>query len=95
MVSNDRFNKIRNFIVKFSVAPDYILCSKKMEGALIPEIVKAWQIFYTNDPLQSDSYCHIVNNRHFQRVQKLIDHAKVVHGGQVDSGQNYISPTIM
>lgn len=77
------------------VAPDYILCSKKMEGALIPEIVKAWQTFYTNDPLQSDSYCHIVNARHFQRVQKLIDHSKVVHGGQVDPAHNYISPTIM
>ena len=77
------------------LAPDYILCSKKMENALVPEIVKAWQLFYTNNPSSSDSYCHIVNDRHFQRVKKLIDPSKVVHGGETDEKTNYISPTIM
>jgi acyl-CoA reductase-like NAD-dependent aldehyde dehydrogenase len=66
-----------------------------MENRLIPEIVRAWQTFYTNDAINSDSYCHIVNERHFQRVKNLIDTSKVVYGGQTDVRQNYISPTIM
>ncbi|CAF3374847.1 unnamed protein product [Rotaria sp. Silwood2] len=77
------------------LAPDYILCSKTTENRLIPEITKAWQQFYTSNPLNSESYCHIINNRHFERVKKLINQDKVVHGGQIDSNENYISPTIM
>ena len=79
----------------FSLAPDYILCSKTTENRLVPEIVKAWQLFYTDNPINSDSYCHIVNQRHFERVQKLIDADKVVHGGQTEARSNYIAPTIM
>jgi aldehyde dehydrogenase (NAD+) len=66
-----------------------------MENRLVPEIVKAWKLFYTDNPFTSDSYCHIVNNRHFERVKKLIDPTKVVHGGQTDAQHNYIAPTIM
>jgi aldehyde dehydrogenase (NAD+) len=79
----------------FSLAPDYILCSKTTENRLVPEIVKAWKSFYTDDALNSDSYCHIVNQKHFERVKKLIDTSKVVYGGNTNSDQNYISPTIM
>ena len=77
------------------MAPDYILCSKATEARLVPGIIKAWREFYTDNPLNSDSYCHIVNNRHFERVKRLIDPAKVVFGGQTDSTSNYISPTIL
>ena len=79
----------------FSIAPDYILCSKQMERRLVPEIAKAWRSFFTENPLQSDSFCHIVNQRHFQRVERLIDPSKVVVGGETDASQNYIAPTIM
>ncbi|CAF3713581.1 unnamed protein product, partial [Rotaria sordida] len=65
------------------------------ENRLIPEIVKAWRQFYTDNPLNSESYCHIINNRHFERITKLINQDKVVYGGQIDSNENYISPTIM
>ncbi|CAF5046937.1 unnamed protein product, partial [Rotaria sp. Silwood1] len=77
------------------LAPDYVLCSKITENRLIPEIVKAWRQFYTDNPLNSESYCHIINNRHFERVKKLINKDKVIYGGQIDSNENYISPTIM
>jgi aldehyde dehydrogenase (NAD+) len=79
----------------FSLAPDYILCSKATETRLVPEIIKAWQLFYTDNALDSDSYCHIINERHFERVKNLIDTTKVAYGGQTDAKQNYISPTIM
>ena len=79
----------------FSLAPDYLLCSKDTESRLVPEIIRAWQTFYTDNPVNSDSYCHIVNRRHFERLTKLIDTSKVVHGGEADADQNYISPTIM
>ena len=79
----------------FSLAPDYLLCSKAIESRLIPEIIRAWRTFYTDNPVNSDSYCHIINGRHFERLKKLIDTSKVVYGGEADANQNYISPTIM
>jgi aldehyde dehydrogenase (NAD+) len=79
----------------FSLAPDYILCSKPTEDRLVPEIVKAWKKFYTDNPHNSESYCHIVNSRHFERVKKLINKDKVVHGGETNAKENYIAPTIM
>ena len=79
----------------FSLAPDYVLCSKNTENRLVPEIIKAWRNFYTDNPLASESYCHMVNNRHFERVKKLINTDKLVHGGQTDANENYIAPTIM
>jgi len=77
------------------LAPDYILCSKTTETRLVPAIIKAWRNFYTENPLNSESYCHIVNSRHFERVKKLINKDKVVHGGETDANENYIAPTIM
>ncbi|CAF5192552.1 unnamed protein product, partial [Rotaria magnacalcarata] len=78
-----------------TLSPDYILCSKTTENRIVPEIIKAWRQFYTDTPLNSESYCHIINNRHFERVKKLINQNKVVHGGETDSENNYIAPTIM
>ena len=77
------------------MAPDYILCSKETERQLIPAIIRAWQEFYTDNPLNSDSYCHIVNRRHFERILNLLDQTKIVYGGETNAEENYISPTIM
>lgn len=91
IIENDLFA----ILTIFSLAPDYILCSKRMESRLIPEIIQSWRSFYTDNPLTSESYCHIVNERHFDRVRRLIDPSKVVHGGETNATHNYISPTIM
>lgn len=87
--------RTKNSLISHSLAPDYVLCSKATEARLISGIIQAWRNFYTDDPLKSDSYCHIVNNRHFERVKKLIDSDKVIHGGTTNAEQNYIAPTIM
>jgi aldehyde dehydrogenase (NAD+) len=46
-------------------------------------------------PLNSESYVRIINQRHVQRLQKLIDPAKVFVGGEVIESENYIAPTIL
>ncbi|UJR14886.1 hypothetical protein I4U23_001870 [Adineta vaga] len=35
------------------LAPDYVLCSKVTENRLIPEIVKAWRSFFTDNAMSS------------------------------------------
>ena len=78
-----------------SLAPDYVLCSKTTENRLVSETVKACEQFYAGNLMNSESYCRIINNRHFKRVRKLINQDKIVHGGQMDFKENYIAPAIM
>lgn len=54
------------------VAPDYVLCSKEIECELITacrNIIKKW---YGTDLKNSHGLGRIINERHFQRILKLI-----------------------
>ena len=82
------------------VAPDYILVHSKVKQALIAAIQKCIHKFYGADAMQSPDYTHIVNARHFQRLQHLLDNAtekgaKIVAGGQAIAAENVIAPTIL
>ena len=55
---------------------------------------------YSDDPATSDSYCRIVNQRHFQRLQDLLEASPKREerlGGltHCNKEQNYIPPTIV
>ena len=45
----------------------------------------------------SKSFARVVNNRHFDRLQKLLDgtEGEVVVGGETNAATKYISPTIV
>jgi aldehyde dehydrogenase (NAD+) len=73
------------------IAPDYVYVDESVEKALIEELKKAIDSFYVND----NDLAHIVNDRHFERLQKLIDPSKVVYGNVIDPKTRRISPTIM
>ena len=77
------------------VAPDYILCTKETQEKLLPIFEKILGEFYGGKPKESDSYSRIINERHFQRLVKLLDKSKVAIGGETDAETKYISPTIM
>ncbi|XP_054161358.1 aldehyde dehydrogenase family 3 member B1-like isoform X2 [Oppia nitens] len=78
------------------VAPDYILCTTKVQKTLINAAEKIIKEFYGEDPQKSPDFCRIVNTKHFERVAKLIDSSgKPVIGGQKDNTENYIAPTIL
>ncbi len=50
----------------WSVAPDYILCTKEIQEKIKPIIEKHILDFYGENIEESDSYARIVNDRHFQ-----------------------------
>lgn len=77
------------------IAPDYVMCKKELQENLVEECKKAIDEYYP-DPAKSEDYCRIINERHLNRVKKLIEGSgKVVIGGQVEEGQKYISPTVL
>lgn len=77
------------------VAPDYVYVHKSVEKAFIDELAKVIVDFYGIAPIKSPDYCRIVNERHFDRITGLINHDKVIIGGQYDRLERYIAPTVM
>ena len=77
------------------VAPDYVLIPKKLEASFLSEMKKAIEQFYSTTPQQSPDYGRIVNERHFDRLVKLMADAEIVCGGQHDRTERFIAPTIL
>lgn len=77
------------------VAPDYVLCDKKVKDKFIHELKKQITNQLGTDPLNNPNYGHIVNRKHFDRICKLIDKNKIVCGGNFDNDNLKIAPTVM
>ncbi|MCR5773978.1 MAG: aldehyde dehydrogenase [Lachnospiraceae bacterium] len=77
------------------VAPDYVLCHKKVKDAFIREVIREIKRQYGDDPLKNMDYGKIINEKHFDRISGLIDREKVVYGGETDRARLKIAPTVM
>ena len=82
------------------IAPDHVFVHSDIKSSFIEKLINYLKIFYSEDASTSESYSRIVNNKHFKRLQLLIEDAlehgaKINYGGRVNEETNYISPTII
>ena len=80
------------------VAPDYVLVEEKIEDQFLTALTKAVTTFYGDDPQQSADYARIVNERHHDRLMKLLSdggYEATVFGGTGDRGTRYVAPTAL
>uniref|UniRef100_A0A8C6NNL3 Aldehyde dehydrogenase n=1 Tax=Nothobranchius furzeri TaxID=105023 RepID=A0A8C6NNL3_NOTFU len=77
------------------IAPDYILCEPCIQGQVVECIRQTLLEFYGADPKCSPDYGRIINQRHFNRILSLMEGYTPVVGGQSDSSQCYIAPTVL
>lgn len=77
------------------VAPDYVLCTEKVEKFLVKYSIKILNEFYGSKPKSSKDFTRIINDRHFERLLKLLNSGKAVVGGDYDKESRYIAPTIL
>ena len=79
------------------IAPDYVLCSKEVEGELVESLRSLIGEWYGNDPQKSPNLCRIVNKRNWDGVYNFLKSSKgkVEIGGEADSDDLYIAPTIL
>lgn len=85
------------------IAPDYVLVHESVHKPFMEAFRKAVQAMYSPDgkPVEdSGSYCRLVNNRHFRRVQRLVSDAvgqgaTVTMGGRMNEADNFIEPTVL
>ena len=77
------------------VAPDYVYCDEQIKDALLLEIKKEIIRQYGESPLENSDYGKIINEKHFHRINRLIDSSKVIYGGNSNEETLQIEPTVM
>jgi aldehyde dehydrogenase (NAD+) len=81
------------------IAPDYLF----VHEAVLPEFIEKSQAAITQmygDARTSKDYGRLVNDRHFSRVQHLLEDAitngaKIATGGTTDAAEKFIAPTLL
>ncbi|MCU0327660.1 MAG: aldehyde dehydrogenase family protein [Chitinophagales bacterium] len=75
------------------IAPDYIYVHSSIADAfneaLIQEIKRS---SYTEN---SEQFCNIVNEKHYKRLETLINEEKVIYGNEKNPDKNFLSPTVL
>lgn len=77
------------------VAPDYILCDKRIRDELITAILAEIEKQFGKEPLKNPNYGKIINEKHFERILGLIHEEKLVYGGQSEPETLRIAPTVL
>ncbi|MGN0297972.1 MAG: aldehyde dehydrogenase [Lachnospiraceae bacterium] len=77
------------------VAPDYVYCDASVKDALITEILKQIAKQYGVNALKNPNYGKIINEKHFHRINGLMNPEKIIYGGNSDPDTLQIEPTVM
>ncbi|CAG8574884.1 5957_t:CDS:2 [Paraglomus brasilianum] len=79
------------------IAPDYIICERSMQEALLKHLPMALKELYGGDVKESPDYARLVSSKHFDRLANMLTQTqgRVAIGGETDLKELYISPTIV
>jgi aldehyde dehydrogenase (NAD+) len=83
------------------IAPDYILVDEKIANKFVQEVIHQTKLLFSEKDFEtSRSYCRIVNEKHFTRLNELLQDAlnngaKLEFGGKVDKSTKFIHPMIL
>lgn len=78
------------------VSPDYLLCTKEVEGKFITTAKKVLREWYTDDVKNSPDFARIISSKHFERLTSfLTNQNNIAVGGKTDASQRFIEPTIL
>jgi aldehyde dehydrogenase (NAD+) len=81
------------------IAPDYAYVHERLMPQFAGAMKAAIERQY-GDPAESPDYCRIINERHFDRICRLIDEAvaggaTMLLGGERDRAQKFIAPALI
>lgn len=75
------------------VAPDYLYVAENIKEKFLKVLIE--EIKKRNYTDNVEHYCKIINERNFDRLEKMINREKVVFGGETNREKRYISPTVL
>jgi len=77
------------------IAPDYVLIHRKIKEAFVEEMIRTIHTFYGEEPMESPDYARIINERHFNRLLRLMEKGRILSGGNSRRKDLYIAPTLI
>ena len=77
------------------VAPDHLYVHSSIKKPFLEKLLYWIHQFYTEDPASSPDYPRIINERHFDRLQKLMGEGTILCGGVSDRAKRFIAPTVI
>ena len=77
------------------VAPDYVLAIGRAADEIQPHLSAAIREMYGENPAKSAEYGQIINERHYERLTRLLADGRTVVGGEHDRPTRYIAPTVL
>lgn len=77
------------------IAPDYVYVHEAVEHKFLEYVGQTLVDFFGGLPQKSPDYGRIVNEASVERLAALLDHSKVISGGQYDVSSRYMAPTVM
>lgn len=77
------------------IAPDYLLVDRTIKQELLERIHQCIRDFYGANPSTSLDYARIINQHHFNRLSELLNVGNIIIGGDTNSEDLYIAPTVI
>lgn len=77
------------------IAPDYLLVKPEIKDTLIAQLITEIEKAYTKNPQDSLDYPRIINAKNLNRLTKMFDDSSIAYGGQSDTSDNYLAPTLI
>jgi len=77
------------------LAPNYLFIHQNIKEKALAQIQKTIQKNYGKDASKSEYYGRIITDHHFDRIAALIKDKPLTCGGNTDSSQKYIEPTLV
>lgn len=77
------------------IAPDYAFVHSSIKEKLISQMIIEIEKMLGKDIKSSEYFPRMVNEKAFDRVERLLHQGTVRYGGESDKSQLYISPTII
>ena len=81
------------------VAPDYCLVDRTVRDELVNELIQQFKKMLGEDPLANRNFVRIINHKHYNRLQGLLEHQDILYGGwhrdDPESDSGWIAPTLV
>jgi aldehyde dehydrogenase (NAD+) len=77
------------------IAPDYVLTDAATAAVLVPALRAAVEAQFGSNPQTAAGFSRIINERHFDRLTRLLDSGRAAVGGQHDRDDLFIAPTVL
>lgn len=77
------------------IAPDFVIVKKSVKNSLITSLKEEIIRAYGENPKKSLDFPRIINANNFDRIVSLFQGEAISFGGEIDTSQNYVAPTVI